>query len=129
MAESRLANELIGAGVTVFASFLPFSPVFGGAVTGYLEASSSRRVEVDVETGAWIGAASGLIASLPLAFMVFVLVGVVSFLMGSGFGWLPGVSTAFLGLFVLFYVVSIVVYTVLLGALGGALGVLVAKEV
>lgn len=129
MTRSRLANELIGAAVTVFASFLPFSPVFGGAVSGYLEANSGRRGRVDIEVGAWIGAVSGLIASVPLALAVFFLIGVVSLLMGIGFGWLPAVSTAFLGVFVLFYVLVVVMYTVLLGALGGMAGVYVAMEV
>lgn len=126
MARSSLANQLIGAAVTVVASFLPFSPVLGGAVTGYLEANSGR--DVDVEGGAWSGAVSGLIASVPLAFVVFLVVGVASLLMGLGFGWLPAASVAVLAVFVLFLLFLLVMYTVFLGALGGAIGVYVASE-
>lgn len=106
---SRLVNALIGAVVSVVTAFLPFSPVVGGAVAGYLER----------EGGVSVGALSGVIAATPLALVIFLLVAVLDFF--------PGVA-AVGGLLVLVVVVLAALYTVGLGALGGLLGVYLARE-
>lgn len=101
MTRSTFVNALIGAVVSFVLSFVPFSPVLGGAVAAYLEGRDGVRV----------GAISGLVAALPVAAFVFLLASL--FLFGDG-----------LGLFVLIGVVVLVavVYTVALSALGGYLG-------
>jgi hypothetical protein len=53
--DGRLTNALIGAVVTVVLPFVPFSPLLGGAVAGYLQERDGFRV----------GAPSGAIAAVP----------------------------------------------------------------
>lgn len=40
VSQSATSNGILGAIVTVVASFVPFSPVLGGALAGYLESPS-----------------------------------------------------------------------------------------
>lgn len=64
-------HALLGAVATTVLSFLPFSPVLGGAVAGYFERGESERTVS-------VGALSGLLAMAPLlVILVFVLVGLV----------------------------------------------------
>ncbi|EJN59035.1 DUF5518 domain-containing protein [Halogranum rubrum] len=108
---STLFNALIGAVVSVVTAFLPFSPVIGGAVAGYLE----RR------NGASVGALSGVIAAIPLALIIF--------LAASVFVVVPDPAAA--GGIFLFIAVAVVLaslYTIALGALGGFVGVYLADE-
>lgn len=110
-----LVNAFIGAVVTIVLSFLPFSPLIGGAVAGYLEERDGIRV----------GALSGAIAALPLlgiAFLVIVGFGLFGAFLDFGIGILVIVFS--------FFVLSIiVVYTVGLSALGGYVGVYFVDEI
>jgi ABC-type sugar transport system permease subunit len=108
MTRSSFTNALIGAVVSVVLSFIPFSPVIGGAVAGYLEG----------EDGVKVGGISGALAAIPMI-LVFV-VGVSIFAIvpeGSAMGFL--VIVGLVGLIAL-------LYTVLLSALGGFVGVYLA---
>ena len=108
---SRLVNALIGAVVSVVTALLPFSPVLGGAVAGYLER----------EDGVSVGALSCVIAAIPLALVIF--------LAASLFFFVPDAAAAG-GIFVLVAlgVVLASLYTIGLGALGGIVGVYLARE-
>lgn len=108
MTRSTFVNALIGAAVTVVLSFIPLSPVLGGAVAGYLQGADGVRV----------GGISGAIAALPmvLAFVLFA----------SVFTIVPeGSVGGFLALVGLLGLVAMA-YSVLLSMLGGFLGVYVA---
>lgn len=128
MNRDRFLNEVLGALVSVVFSFVPFSPVLGGGVSGYLVFNSENEGEVGVKDGFYVGVVSGLFASIPLALVSFFLLGFLSLLLGFGFGWLPDVSVLFLGFFILFYFVFVAAYTVLLSGVGGGLGVYLAQE-
>ncbi|MFU8866628.1 DUF5518 domain-containing protein [Natronococcus sp.] len=108
---STALNAVIGGAVGIVLSFVPLSPVLGGAVAGYLEGG-------DTDDGLKVGALAGLVALLPIALIGFFLL----FLLGFG-----GTPAAFgiLGLVGLFFVA---IYTVGLGALGGVIGVSVEEE-
>lgn len=114
MAEhDTLLNAVIGAVASIVLSFVPLSPVLGGAVAGYLEGGTSSD-------GLRVGAISGVLGLLVGAvfFGLFVLFFGV-FYFGSG---APG---AFGVIGVLFFLVAAVIsalYTVGLSAVGGWLG-------
>jgi len=111
---SLMLDALLGAAVTVLLSFIPFSPVLGGAVAGYLHERDGVKV----------GTVSGVFAAIPAA-VVATLVVALFVIVPPGASGSPGVRMA-----VLFAVVFLVaaVYTVTLGALGGYLGVYVREE-
>lgn len=108
-------HALIGAVVMFVLSFIPLSPVLGGAAAGYLHRRDGVRV----------GALAGLFAALPVVAMVLVVAyfaPIVTILdsgaIGSvGFGLLGPVMLLLVGL-----------YTVGLGALGGYLGVYLTES-
>lgn len=106
---STFVNALIGAVVTVVTSFVPFSPVLGGAVAGYLERERGLRV----------GAISGALASLPLALFVLVMAVFVPVGMGGALRMLA---------FMLVVVLFAALYVVGLSAVGGWVGVYLATE-
>ncbi|MHB9286375.1 DUF5518 domain-containing protein [Halobacteriales archaeon Cl-PHB] len=115
MAEGdTLINSLIGAVVTaVLASAVPLAPILGGLVAGYLEGGTR-------DDGVRVGLYSGLIALLPL---VFILVTVGTFFfgfvgMGHGTMGIPGAGFAFF----LFGFLFLTAYTIGLSAVGGWLG-------
>ena len=114
---STLVNAFLGAVVSVVLAFLPFSPVLGGGVAGYLERRDGVRV----------GAISGVITALPLALLL-----VVAVLFWSVFVFIPDPAVAggllFLTLVILVGVVVVALYTVVLSAVGGYLGVYVYEE-
>lgn len=114
-APNTLFNALIGGLVTaITAFFVPLSPVVGGGVAGYLEGGETGD-------GLRVGALSGLIALLPLflfGLVAFFFVGVIVPPRGA-------VGVAFFAFLVLLLGA---VYTVGLGALGGAIGVYVKNE-
>ena len=112
-----LLNALIGAVVSVVLAFLPFSPLLGGAVAGYLQRGSR-------EDGLRVGAISGLITMIPL-FLVASLFGGFFFL--PVFGVDPGAVFG-LGFLFLFVLLLFVLYTVALAAVGGYLGAYIATE-
>lgn len=117
-------NAILGAVVAVLLSFTVIggivSTLAGGAVAGYLQGSTRTA-------GAKVGALSGLIASLPVFGVVFV---VLSFL---GIGLLGGGSDAALGIGIAGFVVVLIVavillFTVALAAIGGYLGAMLAEN-
>lgn len=108
-----LLNAVIGAVASIVLSFVPLSPLLGGAVAGYLQGGTRAD-------GLRVGAISGVLSLLAGAvfFGLFVLfVGV--FYIGSG---APGAVGAFGFLFFLVAAVASALYTVGLSAVGGWLG-------
>ena len=108
-----LLNAVLGAVVTAIATpIVPFAPVVGGAISGYLDAGST-------ESGAKIGAVSGAIALVPLLVVIPLLLFVL---------FLDPVFAV--GVFFILIVVAVFLaaYTVGLGALGGVLGVYIKRE-
>jgi hypothetical protein len=116
MAEGdTLINAGIGLVASIVLSFLPFSPLLGGAVAGYLEGGDGRD-------GLRVGAISGALG-LVVGAVVLVL-----FVVGFGvvFSGAPSPQAGLLGsLSLVFFVVGSVVgvvYLLGLSALGGAIG-------
>ncbi|WP_435151883.1 DUF5518 domain-containing protein [Haladaptatus sp. DFWS20] len=103
--DNILTNAIIGAVVTLVTSFVPFSPVLGGAVAAYLS-------DADSGDGVRIGAISGAIATIPMIFVGFLFASI--FLFGNA----PGGFTVFL---IVLGVIGIL-YTAGLSALGGYIG-------
>jgi hypothetical protein len=111
---NTLLNAVVGAVVTVItAPMLPFAAIFGGGVAGYLQRSS-------LENGAKVGAISGALAAVPAFLIVWLVVG---FLLLGGDPFL-----AFTSVFALVVFVVVVGYLVVAGAVGGALGAYVRRE-
>lgn len=119
MAEGdTLANALLGAVVTVVFSLLPFSPLLGGLLAGYLEGG-------DRNDGVRVGAISGVIALVPiLGFLALVGGAWIVFLLGG----MPFRAGAVLGVVALFILAFLAIFTVGLSALGGWLGNYVATD-
>ncbi|MEF8887205.1 MAG: DUF5518 domain-containing protein [Haloarculaceae archaeon] len=119
-------NAVAGGIVTlVLAPVLPFAPVLGGALAGYLEAGERGTRRPD---GFRVGALAGVVAFVAL--LVFaVLLGNLLFAVLTG---LVGVPQGFVsGLGLLVFVVGAVfgaLYVVGLSAVGGWLGVYVFQE-
>lgn len=109
---ATLLNAVVGAIVGVVLSFIPLSPIIGGAVAGYLEGGSG-------EQGLKVGALAGFIMLIPLLlfamFFTVVLIGIAA----------EGVAFALIGLF---FVIFIMAYTLGLSVLGGYLGVYLKNE-
>ncbi|WP_302080497.1 DUF5518 domain-containing protein [Salinibaculum rarum] len=110
-----LVNVLIGAAINVFGGpILPFATVIGGAVAGYLHAGSR-------EAGLKVGALAGLVSLVPLLIIGAVLGNVFLGLFLGGFG-VPRAFSGFGVVIIIGIVVSALVYTVVLSAVGGWLG-------
>lgn len=112
-------NALLGAVVTIVLSFVPFSPVLGGGVAGFLQGPDRRA-------GVWVGAVSGVVASIPillvlLAAALFVPVGVAVTDVGLG---IPVLVI----LLLLTLLLLLLVYGAGLSALGGYVGAAVAER-
>lgn len=109
---SDATTSAVGGGVVaVLTSFVPLSPVLGGAAAGYLRSrgrSAGTRVAV-----------AGLVAALPVVVRFGFLVG--GFLVVASELAL-GAVTGIIVLALLFSLVVAVFYTVGLSALGGYLG-------
>ncbi|AZH27027.1 DUF5518 domain-containing protein [Haloplanus aerogenes] len=115
MVSDSTLHALIGAVVTVVFSFVPFSPVLGGGVAAYLN-------DADTSDGVRIGALSGLLASVPLLLLGFLLFAIFGIFTVGGPG-MNGMAFGIGGLFVLLLVGLVAIaYTVGLSALGGYLG-------
>jgi len=112
MAEGdTLLNAVIGGIASIVLSFVPFSPVLGGAVAGYLHGG-------DRGAGIRIGVYAGVVAAVPLALLLFVAVAIFGvFAMGGR----PG-GGAILVVFFLFAAVVVAGIIVGLSALGGWVG-------
>lgn len=112
-----VVNALIGAVVTTLVGgVVPFGPLLGGAVAGYLQGG-------DRADGTRVGLVSGLIALVPtllLGFFALTLFGLFAVGAGSGSGAL---GFGALGLAVILFLgVMGLVYVVGLSAAGGWLG-------
>ena len=112
-------NAVIGAVVTVVTTFIPFSPVLGGAVAGYLQ-------QEDSSTALKVGALSGAIAVLPFLLVVVFLTSTLPFL--PALFHVPGAFAGIVVVFVIFALLASAVYVVGLSALGGYLGWYVERE-
>lgn len=111
-------NALIGAGVMVVLSWIPFATVLGGGVAGYLQ--QGTRME-----GAKVGAVSGLIAAVPVFAVLGLVFSVFSFGAIAGGEALGMLVVMTIMLFALAVTAAIVAGT---GALGGYLGVLIHER-
>lgn len=114
-------NALIGAVVTlVIGGFVPFAPVVGGALSGYLEGGTR-------DAGLRVGVYAGLIALLPFILLVVFASSFLG-LLGFGFGMMGGgpgmfgVGAGIGAVFILFVLLFGGIYVVGLSALGGWLG-------
>ncbi|RXK49552.1 hypothetical protein EAF64_10075 [Halorientalis pallida] len=106
-------NAVIGAVVTVVTSFVPFSPVLGGAVAGYLG-------RADGSTGVRVGAYSGLVTAIPVIVLFAFLIGGAA-VVGAEIG--VGLGAVAIALVLMFALLVTVLTVVGLSALGGYLGV------
>ncbi len=116
MAEGdTFVNAVLGAVTTlVLTPLVPFAPVLGGLVAGYLEGG-------DRDAGLRVGAVSGAVALLPLVLVAVFAANVFLFFVGVSMG--PGRMLGGLGVLALAVgVVIVAVYTVGLSTLGGWLG-------
>lgn len=119
MAEGKtLLNAVIGAVATVVLTFLPFSPVVGGAIAGYLQKG-------DQSAAFRVGALSGLIAAIPLVFGLVLLATIVPFLPAFG---TAGSITAVFGVLGIVALVVALFYSVGLSVLGALLGRYLSRE-
>lgn len=107
-------NALIGASVSVILGFIPFSPLLGGGLAGYLDGGDTR-------SGARVGAMAGVLASIPFALLA--VLGLALFIIVPEGGAI-GLSIGLVAI-----VLIIVTYTVGLSVIGGVLGVYVNNEV
>jgi|GEM_PF-263150 len=114
-------NALIGAVVTVVTAFLPFSPVLGGAVAAYLEGGDRDR-------GLKTGAVSGIIASVPLALVVLVVLFFIPFAFALDPSGAAGVGALIVVFIVVIAVGLVAAYTVGLSALGGVLAIALLEQ-
>lgn len=114
---NTLLNALVGAIVTaVTTPLVPFAPVLGGAVAGYLE---SDGTDGKVDSGVKVGAISGAIALVPLLVIIpFLLF----------FLFLDPVIAVSVFAIATIAVAFLAAYTVGFSALGGLLGVYLREE-
>ncbi|NGM67631.1 DUF5518 domain-containing protein [Natronolimnobius sp. AArcel1] len=100
---STLMNAAAGGGAGIVLSFIPGSPLLGGAIAGYLEGG-------DLTDGFWVGLFAGLIMLVPITF--FGMLALIFFL-GA-----PGVIATVLILAVLlgvFYIVGCSIFGAIVG--------------
>lgn len=117
-APDSVTLALVGAVVTVVTSFVPFSPILGGLVSGYLRGG-------DGAAGARAGAYAGLVAAVPFTLLgLFFLGGFAIAAAELGLGALG----VFASLAIAFAVLVSVTYLVGLSALGGYFGVRLAES-
>ena len=117
-----LANGLIGAIVTVVTvSFIPFSPLLGGAVSGYLQGG-------ETEEAIKVGVLSGLIALVPL-FALLVFVGnIFLFILAVGATGPAGLISGLGFVVVVFVALAFLLYVLCLSVVGGWLGNYLKRE-
>lgn len=110
--ETYRSTAILGAVATAVLSFVPFSPVLGGGLAGYLEQPASGR-------SVSVGALSGFLSMVPAV----VILGFVTIGLYSGFAAIQEVGLGFVvvaGMFFGLLVLS--AYGAGLGALGGFAG-------
>jgi hypothetical protein len=110
-----LLNAVVGAVAATLLSFVPLSPLLGGAIAGYLEGG-------DTDDGLKVGAIAGAIMLLPF---VLIAMAVLVFL---GFGVGIGTSSMAFGVIALIVLLLGALYTVGLSVVGGYLGIYVKNE-
>ena len=110
--DNSYVNALLGAAVSVVLSFLPFSPVVGGAVAGYLEGSDGAR----------LGALAGVFAAIPMFGLFFLVGGALFAFLGFGEAALGSLAVAFA------VVLLVAAYSLALSTVGGMLGVYLRDE-
>lgn len=109
---------VLGALATSVLSFVPISPVFGGALAGYLERGESNRTIS-------VGALAGILPMIPvLGLILFVLGGVISGMLAVGE---DAIAMFFAGTIVLIILVLATVGAGL-GAVGGYAGGRIAEH-
>ena len=109
---------LVGGFATALLSFIPISPLFGGALSGYLERGESNRTLS-------VGALAGLLPVVPLVVLIaFVLGGVVAGLMEIG----EDSVALFMAVVLIFSIAFTAIVAAGLGAGGGYLGGLIAER-
>lgn len=112
--DNTLLNAVIGAIATIVLSFVPFSPLLGGAIAAYLEGGDSGD-------GLRIGAISGAIASLPAVGILLLLLVFLPFV--------PEPAVIVGGALLLFLAVALAIgYFAAVSALGGILGIYLRDE-
>ena len=108
-------NAIVGGVVTAgTALFVPFSPVLGGAVAGFLEGGDS-------DAGLKVGTLAGLVATIPILLVVLLGLAVVPVFGPPG----GAVGVLLVGLLTF---VLVGAYTVGLSALGGVIGTYLQRE-
>ncbi|WP_256390776.1 DUF5518 domain-containing protein [Natronoarchaeum rubrum] len=106
--DDRYVLAVVGAVVSAVASFVPFSPVVGGGVAGYVQRSGN---------GLRVGALAGLALAAPYALLLV-------FLAGGAFA----VNAVEIGLLIVAMLVASAVITVVLSAIGGYAGAVIADR-
>lgn len=114
-----VTNAIVGAVVAAVTSFVPFSPVLGGAVAAYLQ-------DGDGGEGTTVGGLSGLVGAAPVVVIAVVLV--VVFAVAAVQVELGGAVAVVVAAVALVVVAFSVLYATVLGALGGYLGVELAER-
>lgn len=109
---NTILNAGIGALTTLLtAPILPFAAIVGGGVSGYLQRG-------DLREGATVGGLAGGLAGIPIALLIWFVVGV----------GLLGYAPPPLSVFALAVFLVTVAYLVGAGALGGAIGAYLRRE-
>lgn len=111
---STLIHAVIGAVAGTVFSFIPLSPLLGGAVAGYLEGG-------ETENGLKVGGIAGVMMLIPFVFLGMAVVVVL------GFGMM-GRSAIGIGVMALFALLFGALYTVGLSIAGGYLGIYLKNE-
>lgn len=125
MGDNTTLNALVGAAVTVLLVFIPFSPLLGGGVAGYLQGRSTGEGESSLQRGAVVGAISGVVAAVPAA-----LIGALA---AGAFVLIPfdvPAPASIIGLLVFAVIAFLsVLYFVGFSVVGGIVGTYVATEI
>lgn len=111
---STLFNAAVGAAISVLLLFFvpPFSTLVGGVISGYLQGG-------DVRSGAWIGAVSGFLTTIPILLLA-------SAVLAIGFFVPEGLPIA---LVVVLLAGFLTVFVIGLSVVGGAIGVYLKEDV
>lgn len=117
MSEDKpVTNALIGALVIVFTTpIVPFAPILGGGVAGYLEGGNRSD-------GLLVGALAGLIAVVPLVFIILLLGNLFVLLVAGTGSTMPFLAGGLGAIAIVLVVLTLLLYVVVLSALGGWAG-------
>jgi cell division protein FtsL len=110
--DNSYVNALVGAVVTVLLSFIPFAPLVGGAVAGFLERREGTR----------IGVFAGVFAAIPLFLLLLLFGGALTVIP------IPHGGVESIVVVVLLVVFFLLLYVVVLSAVGGVVGVYLGEE-